>query len=316
MEKRFDFLYFIKTLIYFSPRQLEKEKKSADFIISCLKNNNISYYQDYFWSRVPKIEKAILKVDKREIPCQGCSFVSGEIKDKDYLISSLIPSRFFLDKANINFNPKCSQISLSNFYFAPAIAISRDKVPLILRAKKVEGKLMVKKVNHRAVNILVGNKKDPKNICFAHYDSILKGAIDNASGVAVMMAVILAQPERLGQNLFVFSANEELSYDRPTYWGHGFRIFERKYKKILEKVKKIIVLDCLGNGKTKIFKNDYSIYLAFPIKNRDKWKKKILILAGDVEHLMSVYHSNADDIEGIKLKYLKGVTKKFLTLLC
>lgn len=314
MKKEFDYLFFIKKLISFSPRQLEGERKTANFIISFLESHQIKYYLEYFFTRVPKIEKSILKADGKKIPCQGCSFVNGKIKSKDYLISSLIPSRFFLDKSNINFNPKCSAISLSNFYFAPAIAVSHQNLNSILKAKKIKGEIKVKSIRHKACNILVGNRENPKAICFAHYDSVEKGAIDNASGVAIMMAVILSFPETLKKVLYVFSANEELSYDKPTYWGYGFRVFERKYINILKKTKKIIILDCLGNGLTQIFRDENSIYLAFPIENRVKWKKKIMILAGDIENLMSVYHSMADNIGKLKIKYLKDAQKKFLTL--
>lgn len=309
MKEKFDYFSFIKTLISFSPRQLEGEKRAANFIISFLKNHQIKYHLDYFLTRVPKIEKAFLKVDKKKIPCQGCSFFSGKINDKNYLISSLIPSRYFLDQPNINFNPKCPSISLSNFYFAPALAISYQNLNLILKAKKIKGKVRVKPITYKIPHILVGNNKNPKVICFAHYDSIEKGTIDNASGVAVMMATILALPETLKRVLYVFSANEELSYDKPTYWGHGFRIFEKKFYNLLKRVKKILILDSLGNGPTKIYRDKNSIYLAFPIKNREKWQRKIFVISGDIDHLMSIYHSNLDQIKELKLRYLKEVSK-------
>jgi len=315
MKRKFNYFTFIKTLISFSPRQLEGEEKTANFIVNFLERQNIKYHSQQFFTKVPKIEKSALKANGKTIPCLGCCFVGGKIKGKEYLISSLIPSEFLPDKSNINFNPKSSAISCSSFYFAPALAISQNKLPLIFKAKRVRGKVLVNCQKYRTVNILVGNKKNPQVICFAHYDSLGKGAVDNASGIAIMMAVILTQPERLTKNLFVFSANEELSYDKPIYWGHGFRVFEKKYKKILEKTKKIIVLDSLGNGKTQIRQDENSRYLAFPIKNRKRWKKKTFILIGDIERLMSVYHSEADDLSELKLKYLKKATEKFLTLL-
>ena len=314
MKKKFDYLSFIKNLISFSYRQLEGERKAADFIISFLNNQNIEYHLDYFWTKVPKIEKAILKVDKKEITCKGCSFVSGKIRDKDYLISSLIPSCFFLDKSNINFNPKCSSISLSNFYFAPALAVSRKDLDLILKSKEIEGEVKVRPVKYKARNILIGNFKKPRVISFAHYDSIEKGTIDNASGVTVMMGTILSQPDIIKDNLFVFSANEELSYDRPTYWGYGFRAFEKKFFKIMKLAKKLIIIDCVGNSSPKIYRDENLIYLAFPIKNREKWKYKIEILSGkDIQKLMTVYHSDLDGLSEIKQKYLTQTIKKFLS---
>jgi len=312
MIKSFDSLQFIKKLVSFSPRQLEGETKAAKFIINFLKNNKIQYHLDYFFTFIPKIEKAILKSDQKLVQCQGCSFVGGEIKDKDYILSSLIPSRFFIDKSNINFNPKCSDISLSNFYFAPAVAIAPKSLPLILKAKEVYGKVKVKKVKHKAINILVGNINNPKTIIFAHYDSINTGAIDNASGVAIMASIILKK-DMLNENLFVFSANEELSYDFPTYWGHGFRVFEERYYKLLSKAEKILVVDCVGHSRTKIFRDETFIKLAFPINNLTKLKNKILVFSGeDLDNLFRVYHSNLDLPKEIKLNFSKEAENKIL----
>jgi hypothetical protein len=312
MHESFDYLNFIKTLVSFSPRQLEGEKKAANFIVDFLKKNKIQYHLDYFFTFVPKIEKAILKVDNRFIPCQGCSFIGGEIKDKDYILSSLIPSRFFIDKPNINFNPKCSDISLSNFYFAPAVAVVPKSLLLILKAKKVYGKVKVRKIKHKAVNILVGNINNPKTIIFAHYDSINTGAVDNASGVAVIISMIM-ESSLLNENLFVFSANEELSYDFPTYWGHGFRVFEERYYKILYKAEKILVVDCVGHSRVKIFKDETFVNLAFPINNLKKLKNKILVFSGeDLNNLFRIYHSNLDLPKEINLKFLQETKNRVI----
>lgn len=123
-------------------------------------------------------------------------------------------------------------------------------------------------------------------------------------------------PQTLKDNLFVFDGNEELSYDYPTYWGRGFRIFEKKYFSIMEKSKKILILDCLGNGKTQKTNSLDVLKLAFPIKNIKKWQKKTFTLFGDIESLMKVYHSSGDTISQLEEKYLKesvGVLVKELT---
>jgi len=310
-----NYLNFIKKLISFSPRQLEGEQEAANFIIQFLEKNNFQYHLDYFFTFIPKIKKAFLKADNQFINCQGCSFIGGEIKDKDYLLSSLIPSRFFIDKSNINFNPKCPDISLSNFYFAPAIAISHKNLGFLLKAKKVYGKVKVEKIKHRSVNILVGNILNPVFIIFAHYDSIKKGAIDNASGVSVL-ASLLMKKEVINKNLFVFSGNEELSYDFPTYWGHGYRVFEKKYFKLLSKVKNILVVDCVGHSPLKIFKDENFIKLAFPIDNLKKFKNKILVLSGkNLDNLFRIYHSDLDDVKKIKEEYLKETEKKIFKII-
>ena len=315
MKSTFNQIEFIRELLKFSPRQLEGEIKAANFIKSTLEKNKIEYNEQIFTTYIPQEKEAILLADGKKVPCQSCSYVSGTIEGKDSLLSSLIPSRFFLEKPNINFNPACPEtISCSNFYFAPALAIPRDEVKNILKAKKVKGKVVVKKVKHKAVNILVGNTKNPKTICLAHYDSLFIGAIDNASGVSVIMDAILTKPDTLINTLYVFSANEELSYDKPTYWGHGFRAFEEKFLGVMKKAKKIVVIDSLGNGPTQVTQDENLVYLGFPVKNLDILKSKIFSMSGDFEHLMSVYHSDADDMRGLKQNYLKESTKKLLFL--
>ena len=295
----------IKKLIDLSPRQGANAKKTADFIIAYLKQNNIKTTAENFPLEIPIIKKAVLLGDGKSISCAGCSFVGGAIENKDYILSSLIPSRYFLDKPNINFNPKSNFISLSNFYFAPAVAVKSSDLKKITKAKKVKGEVIVEKFKGKIPNITVGNKKNPKTIIFSHYDSIGPGAIDNASGVAVCLEVIVKFPQVLKDNLFVFDGNEELSYDYPTYWGKGFRIFEKKYLSIMEKSKKILILDCLGNGKTQKTNNLNVLKLAFPIKNIKKWQKKTFTLFGDIEKLMGVYHSSGDNDSQLEEKCLK-----------
>ncbi len=309
MNKQFNIIQFITHLTVFSSRQGKNETKAVAFIISVLKKNKIAYSVHKFSTRIPLEEKISLIADGKKIKCKSCSFKSGKINDKNTLISSLIPSDDFLDHPNINFNPKCSDISLSNFYFAPAVAISKNDLTKIIKAKKTTGEVKVKPYEYQSQNILVGNIKNPNIIIFAHYDSIGKGVTDNASGVAVLMNSIIDHPEILSKTLYVFSGNEELSYDKPTYWGHGFREFEKKYITILTKSKKIIIVDGVGNGKTNIFRDKNMIYLTFPVKNVKRWANKIIVLLGNFEKIMSVYHSNSDDISQLNLKYLLEAKK-------
>lgn len=309
MVNKFNYLSFIEKIISFSPRQLNGEIETADFLVSFLREHQISYSLQKFRATVPVIERAVLKLDGKEIKSEGCSFVGGKIKDKEMIISSLISSQLFLTYPNINFNPKCPDISLSNFYFAPAFAVAPVQLLKIIKAKKVAGEVKVRQRKYTASNILIGQTVNPQVICFAHYDSVKKGATDNASGVAVMTNVILAYPELLQKVLYVFSANEELSYDRPIYWGYGFRVFEDKFSPLIKKAKKIIVVDCVGNGKTKITQDKKIISLSFPIKNIKSWQNKIFSIHGDIERLMAVYHSDLDDLKEIKERYLKEASQ-------
>lgn len=306
MREKFNAIKFIKDLVKIGTRQLENETRAAVLIISVLRKRLIPFYVQNFEIKLPKNKKAVLKADGQKIICDSSSFIGGEIFSKNRIISSLLPSKFFQDEININFNPRCEKISICNYYFAPSIAVSRDNLVKIIFAKNVRGKVEVSTVNHKSSNILVGNRKNPGGICFAHYDSIKKGAIDNASGVATLLEVIINNPEYLKKNLFVFSGCEELSYDKPVYWGYGFRFFERKFGDLLEKSKNVIVVDCVGNGSAEILDCIEVIRLAFPIKNLEKWKNKIKTIAGDIDSFMDVYHSDLDDGRHIKDKYIKS----------
>ncbi|MFA5961305.1 MAG: M28 family peptidase [Parcubacteria group bacterium] len=302
--KKFNYQKFISKLVSFAPRQLEGESKACDFLISVLKENSILFLLQKFKVAIPLTQNVSLLADGKRVKCEGCSFLSGEIKNNDVVISSLLSSSICQEISSISFNPRCEGISLKNYYFAPAICVSYKDISKIVKAKKIVGNVQVEKVSHQSANILVGNAKNPKAIFFAHYDSIKKGAIDNASGVAVMMRVVLEKPEILKNNLFVFSGAEELSYDKPIYWGSGFRAFELKYQKLIDGAKKIIVIDCVGNDPTIVITDPSIVILAFPVKNLHKITKKTEIVTASLDKLMSVYHSDLDDGRGMGMNYL------------
>lgn len=270
-----------------------------------LRRKNIPLRTHSYKVAIPDVRRAVLRADGRLVSCEGCSMLGGRIMGKYKMISSLVSSAVLQDEANINFNPRASTISKANYYFAPSVAVDQKGLAAVLKAKKVEGEVVVKKTMHTSTDILVGNSKNPEFVCIAHYDSINAGAIDNASGVAVLMGAVLERPEFLQRGLFVFAANEELSYDKPVYWGHGFRVFEKKFHSILERAKRIVVIDSVGNGKTVRITDPDVVRLGFPIINAKRWSKKITFLAGDFDHLMSVYHSNADDGRGMSEKWLR-----------
>ena len=315
MKKRkiFDPQKCIQKLVSFSPRQLEGEDKTRAYIMSILDKFAIPYTVQKFQTRIPIIKRAKLFVDGKSITCKGCCFIGGEITGKDAIISSLISSQKFLYETNINFNPRCQNISLSNFYFAPSIAVDPKGLQKIIAGKKVFGSMSVFSQKHESANILVGNTQSPQALVFAHYDSVEKGAIDNASGVAVTMDTILSYLETLKTTLFIFSGNEELSYDQPIYWGRGFRIFEKKYPCLMQSARRIYIVDCVGNGKTMISQDAHTMPLAFPIQNIQKWKKKIFFLYGDLEGLMRVYHSDLDMPRGIQGQFLKDAKKTLVS---
>ncbi|MCK9578014.1 M28 family metallopeptidase [bacterium] len=302
--KNFNQIEFIKKLISFGERQGKAENDAADFITNFLTERNIKYFLHNFNTFIPDIKNSSLIVDGEKIDCYATSFVSGEFAGNGDIVSSLIPSRYLLDYSNINFNPVCSKISRSNHYFAPSIAVSKNDLSKVMNGTDVKVKVDVEKKEYYSKNILVGNTKNPNNIIFAHYDSVSIGATDNASGVSVIMDTIINSEELLEDNLFIFSGNEELSYDRPFYWGHGFRAFEKDYVGIMRSADSLFVVDCVGNGKPVITDDLHICRLAFPIAFIDELAGKTRIMHADMNKLFKVYHSELDDISQLDNNHL------------
>lgn len=139
---------------------------------------------------------------------------------------------------NINFNPFCKSVSLTSFYFTPSLAISKKDLHFIINVEEIEGKVKIKKEKFISRNLIIGNLENPRFVIFAHYDTIKKGAIDNSSGVAILLSLIKENPKTLSNTLFVFSGSEELSFEKPIYWGKGYRVFEEEFKEVLKNSKK------------------------------------------------------------------------------
>ncbi len=303
--QKFNPLSYIKELIKLSPRQLEGETKTAIRIMETLEEYEVSFDIHEFKVKIPKWQRCNLKADRYNISCRPSGMVSGKIATKDNIISSLAGSQAFLTRANINFNPSCRGLSSPSHYFASAISVMPKDLMKIINAKKILGEITVKPVSHQSLNIMAGNTKNPKTILFAHYDSVELGATDNASGVAVMMAVIIKRPVLLNTSLFVFAGCEELSYDKPYYWGAGFRAFERRYPALLNRTEKIIAVDCVGNDNPHWSNDSDLLEDAFPIKSFNRHKRKIWALYGSIDKLMSVYHSDLDDMSQLRKKWME-----------
>ncbi len=293
----------IKQLLRFSPREGKNETQAGKFLTALLKKNSVSFRLQKFTFKIPQDLKAALLADGKSIPCQAITFTSGVITNKNNLISCRIDIEH--NFPYLSFNPTGDAISASGRSIKhPALAISRQDLPQIIKAKQVRGEVKVRPVKHQSQNILVGNLVNPQNLIFTHYDSINLGATDNASGVAVTLKLILDSPKLLKQNLFILSGNEELSYDFPTYWGYGYRVFEKKYLSLMKKAKKIYVIDCVGNGKTQFLTDPYWVNEGFPIKNIRHFLSKTAMVCGSIDQLMTVYHSQGDDLSQLKKKYL------------
>jgi len=309
-------LEIVEKLVSLSPRQFEREKAARDYIIKTLEKGGNGCKLQNFRTSVPFHGGSYLKADGKKIECIPTSFKGGNITEKWGIISSL--DFDYKDKGvfNINFNPYCNSISLANYYDSPSLAVSKRDIAVIKKARNIQGVVKVSRRTYKSYNILIGNIIRPKSIYFAHYDCFFGGAIDNASGVAVCMSMIMQNREILTDNLFVFCGSEELSFDQPEYWGKCFRVFESKNKDIMRNAKKIIVVDCVGTDEPEIKNDKETVYLFFAKKENNK--KKIAVVTSvdrNPDKFMRVYHSKDDRIEGISEKYLQMAVKKCLNLM-
>ena len=304
MEKAsFGLIPFMKELTSIYHRQIDQERQAAELIVATLKKHAVPFSRHNFSTTVPHFISSELTVDGKKIKSIPTSFVSGKIHGKDMIVSSLHASD--VEEDNINFNPQCDgAISRSMHYFHPALAIHRKDVGKVAVGKKVKGSVKVRATKHRSVNILIGNKKNPRVILFCHYDSIGPGAIDNASGTAVLLKIGIDNPDLLAHTLLVIGGNEELSYDNPWYWGRGYRAFEKTYYQQMNKARAIYAVDCVGNGKTIVARNLDLVRQGFPIDNLEKWIAKTGMVCGDFHKLMEIYHSDADTMAGVSPRWM------------
>jgi len=304
----------IKKLSDLGERQLGQEIKASKLLMAELEKYKVKYKIQYFQTKVPFFKSATLVADRRKVQAKASSLVSGVIKNKFKLVAPIIrPLK--KNQPNLNYNPKCEAISQSDFYFVPSLAINKRDVSRIKKARYVEAEIKVQGQKHRSLNILAGNLKNPRNIILAHYDSIGPGAFDDASGIAVLMRLIIDYPKLEQDNLFVLAGNEELSYDAPTYWGKGYRALETKYFQVFKNAKRIIVIDGVGAGALQTSRDLKMMSACFPVKNMKKWRRKIVIVHNSPEILYKIYHSELDLPANIKASYLHQANRKILKLL-
>lgn len=315
--KQINWQQIISKLVSFSPRQFVGERKAGDFIIKTLHVLGAPVSIQKFSHFVPKQIKAELIADGKKIACAATSFVSGRILGKENIVSSVFG---FLDNAevsgsyNINFNPFCSDISPAVFYQCPAVAVAQKNLQKIFAAHEVNGSVRVKKQKQLSRNILAGNIKNPQVIIFNHYDCINSGALDDASGVAACLEAISRKPYMLKNNLFVFAAAEELSYDKPYYWGYGYRVFEKKYLTLMNQAKSIVVVDGVGAAE-RLKKVPASLVLqGFPIKQIKKFQHKIFMLCVHEREFFEVYHSVLDTPQKIRYGYFREAVETIIKL--
>jgi len=316
-KKEFKSIEGIEALVKLGERQGVVAECARDYIRTVFNRYKVSVIVENFDTDIPLVQKASLVINGKSEPCIGCGMISGEIPTTN-IASSLMSSRFLIDTPVIYVNSKCLVASPTNFSFAPAIAVSPKTAKKLITAKNAKASLQVKKEKTKASFLLVGNTINPQTIIFSHYDSLGPGAIDNASGTAVAIATALRcfKEGVLKETLFVFDGNEEISYDYPTYWGHGYRVFEERYQKLLDDAKRIVVVDCVGNGDNVFVQDEKILKLAFPLQKISQIKNKTFLLSADFDDLMTVYHSEKDIAKRVSLKSLVQAEEMLLKKIC
>ena len=305
MKNEFDIMAFIKKLCSLAPRLGKNERLTAVYIKKTLIENRVDYFSQRFKAVIPLWGRAELLADGKRIACKNTSLVSGKISGKDNIVSSFP----YLDDAktgyNINFSPYADTICTVGFYGHPSVAIKYSDLNKLFRAINVHGEVRTKKYSYTSENVLVGNRKNPKFLVFAHYDCVCKGgAVDNASGVAAAMYMIIKHPEILKNALFIFSGCEEISYDKYDPSGLGYRQFEQAYAPLIKAAKRVYVLDGLGNSNPH-FTRDYSwLAITLQLKMLKSIKNKTSLMQCEVNKILKVYHSDEDTFDKIEKKYL------------
>lgn len=271
-----------------SPAIIEGEKKKANLIKEILNQENLQFKKQTFEVVKPNFKDFWLKADGKKIDCLPSGLKSGKITEKK-IIDNLSVSGSKYPEPNINFNPYCEGISKPTFYNAPALSISKEDIPKILDAEKVEGELEIEWVKHTSKNFLLGNTEDPEVVVFTHYDSWWGGFIDNSFSTAVLLHS--AEKLDLEKIALVIAGSEEISH-QDTYQGYGYKMFEKEYFQALKSAEGIIVVDSIGKGKTSTKSSKY-LYQETLALNHD-FQDKFTLLEGDWDQIKKIYHSPED----------------------
>lgn len=302
-----DYQAFLTSLTDIGPRFGEKEIQAAAIIKQKLIELNIPFTEQPFSSAVPVCTKAELIVDGESLPCLGSSMVSGQIPDNKYLISHFGYGGDNLPY-NLAYNPMTDSLCPVDHYPVPSLTVSRRAVVKIMMAKEVKGRVEVKNLKIDTENILVGNLNYPRNLVFAHFDSIIgPGAVDNAGSVVMMMGCLADNRSLLTNTLFIFSGNEEVAYDEYKRSGYGFRVFEQKYGKLIKNAEQIFVIDGIGIGKP-FFTQD-NLEWALQLKKLEEIKNRTFWMQNDQTEVLSLFHTKDDTKENIQDRYLSQAEK-------
>jgi len=298
----FDLIHFLTDL---GERQGQKEKDAGDFLTTMLVRNHLPFVCEPFETVYPTFPSWILEVDHQSISSQPTCFVGGQSDARPRILSSLDSFDGDIGVPIINHNPDCPHvISRPHCYPSLALAVCTDDLPSIISGTLFHLAADVRKTIHQSRNILVGNLENPRRILFAHYDSLGPGAVDNASGVVILLHALLTTPEISQKDLCIFVGNEEISFDTPCHWGHGYRMFESGHRDQLCTAKQLVVIDCVGHERAEFLHDLDLLRMGLPLQDIEQYLGKTMALTASFAKLMAFYHSPMDTIDQIYPEYL------------
>ncbi|BCX13557.1 MAG: hypothetical protein KatS3mg085_089 [Candidatus Dojkabacteria bacterium] len=292
-------------------RNAQGEEAATEILVDFLKEFNPVIQQ--FKNSVPVYKDYGLEIDGQKIEAEPICFESGE--QNDFTLSTFEEDLDF-ERNYIATNPHCSAISKHTFTKgllhgrSSQVFLNSSKTK---KSRNIKSYIEVEKYNYTTANVLVGNFQNPEFIVYSHLDTVENGVVDNLSGTLVMLNLLSKNSLILENSLFVFSGNEELSYDFPTYWGYGYRQFEKEYSTIFNKAKHLIV-DCIAFGELKVYNDVETLMLGFPIKDQSVFSQTRMFSC-DLNKLMTIYHSKLDDINFFSEKDIEETTFKIFNLI-
>ncbi len=305
-----DFMIDVVNLLeIMSPRRGKAAEKVGDDIINLLTGISV----DVEVSRVPVTvpRPRIVRVDgvpggvEMEPNC-----FEGGVVDGSIIISNLAVREEF-QLPNINYSPYSDSVSLATFYPKAAVAVARKSLPLIA-GREVRIIVDVEREDYFDRIIVAGNTENPEVVVVTHYDSVLNGAIDNASGVATVLTVMTRWPQVLEEAMVVLTGSEELSYEDP-YWGKGYRDALRLYPHAFKRAKLVVVVDSVGFKWAGFAGEEDLIREAFPVGDREVIAKTVLLTSVTGLHdsqYYRVYHSRDDTPDKLRCDYMLDAVKK------
>lgn len=295
----------IRILTDLGERQGQGEKDAGDFLMTILTKNHLSFVCEPFETVYPTFPSWILEVDHQSVSCQPTCFVGGQSDARPHVLSSLDSFDGDTSRPIINHNPDCPHaISRPHCYPSLALAVCTDDLSHIISGTHFHLAVDVCRTRHQSQNVLVGNQQNPRRILFAHYDSLGPGAVDNASGVVILLHALLTTPEIFQKDFCVFVGNEERSFDTPCHWGHGYRAFELRHKDQLHTAKQLVVIDCVGHERAEFLHDLDLLRMGLPLQDIEQYLEKTMALTASFAKLMAFYHSPIDTIDQIYPEYL------------